>query len=134
MSEAVIERHGRSLRQLIRYALIGLTTNSCGYSLYLLFTWLGGPPKIVLSVLYVTAATIGFLANRKLTFQHSGSVLHAGLRYAIAHLGGYLINLAMQWILVDHLGYPHYWVQAAAVFVVAAYLFLAFKYFVFRQR
>jgi hypothetical protein len=36
-------------------------------------------------------------------------------------------------LLVDMLGYPHQWVQIAAIFVVAGFLFIAFKYFVFRD-
>jgi uncharacterized membrane protein (GlpM family) len=47
------------------------------------------------------------------------------------HASGYLCNLAILRVFVDRLGYPHQIVQAVAIFVVAAYLFLAFKMFVF---
>lgn len=55
----------------------------------------------------------------------------AGVRYVIAHCIGYLLNLSILIVFVDELGYAHQWVQAIAIFVVAAFLFLAFKVFVF---
>ena len=110
---------------------MGLAINLVGYSIYLLITYLGIEPKITMSLLYGAGATVSFFGNRKLTFSHSGSLLGSGIRYVIAHCFGYLINLAILILMVDRLGYPHQWVQAAAVFVVAIFLFLAFKYFVF---
>jgi putative flippase GtrA len=55
----------------------------------------------------------------------------AGWRYLIAHGLGYLINLTIQIIMVDHLGYAHQLAQAFGICVVAVFLFVLFKYFVF---
>ncbi len=52
-------------------------------------------------------------------------------RYVIAHCLGYSINLSIQLIMVDVFGYPHQLAQALGICVVAMFLFLAFKYFVF---
>lgn len=57
----------------------------------------------------------------------------AGVRYVIAHCIGYLINLSILILMVDKFGYPHQWVQAAAIFIVAGFLFLMFKFFVFTE-
>jgi len=76
-------------------------------------------------------AAIGYIGNRNLTFAHKGSVLGSGIRYFLVHCFGYCINLAILIILVDELGYAHQLVQAIAIFVVAGYLFIAFKFFVF---
>jgi putative flippase GtrA len=81
--------------------------------------------------LYGTGSVAGFFGNRRLTFAHEGSLLGAGARYVIAHCLGYFINLGLLVIMVDQLGYPHQGVQALAILVVAAYLFLALKFFVF---
>ena len=43
------------------------------------------------------------------------------------------LNLGILAIFVDHFGYAHQWVQAAAIMIVAGFLFFAFKYFVFAQ-
>jgi putative flippase GtrA len=126
-------KNGRTTIQLIRYGLVGLASNLVGYLVYLFITYLGVAPKIAMSVLYVIGATIGFVGNRRLTFAHKGSLFGAGIRYLIAHCIGYALNLSILIFMVDKLGYPHQWVQAAAIFIVAAYLFFAFKFFVFTE-
>lgn len=126
-------KNRRSAIQLFRYGLIGLASNFAGYLLYLSLTYFGVMPKMAMSVLYVAGATIGFFGNRRLTFAHKGSLAGAGVRYMIAHFFGYLINLSILILMVDKLGYPHQWVQAGAIFIVAGFLFLAFKFFVFAE-
>lgn len=119
------------LRQLIRYGLVGLTINLLGYLVYLLLTYLGVSPKITMSMLYFIGAVAGFWGNRRLAFMDQGSLLGSGARYVLAHGLGYLINLTILIVFVDQLGFAHQWVQAVAIFVVAGYLFVAFKLFVF---
>lgn len=123
-----------TVRQLLRFGLIGILQNGIGYGLYLLSTWAGTPPKPTMTLLYVAGATASFLANRRYTFGHTGSITRAGVRFMLAHLGGYLINLLMLWWLADRHGYPHQWVQGGAIFVVATFLFISFRIFVFPRR
>lgn len=117
--------------QLFRYGLIGVTTNALGYAVYLLATHLGATPKLTMSVLYVLGTIVSFFCNRRLTFAHEGSRARAGIRFVVAHVFGYLLNLAILVVMVDRLGFAHQWVQAGAILVVAGFLFLAFKFFVF---
>jgi putative flippase GtrA len=124
-------RSDAGLAQLLRYGVVGVANNLLGYLLYLLVTSLGGTPKLTMSVLYAMGAAIGYLGNRRLTFRHRGSHWRSGLRYALVHATGYLLNLSILSLFADRYGYPHQLVQAAAIFAVAAYLFLAFKLFVF---
>ena len=121
----------RSAKQFFRYGLVGIASNLSGYLLFLLITYWGVEPKIAMTLLYVVGATIGFIGNRQWAFTHSGTLLEAGARYFIAHMFGYLINFLILLMFVDRLGYSHQWVQAGAIFVVAGFLFVAFKYFVF---
>lgn len=121
----------RSAKQFFRYGLVGIASNLSGYLLFLLITHWGVEPKITMTLLYVVGATIGFIGNRQWAFTHSGASLGAGARYFIAHVFGYLLNFLILLIFVDRLGYSHRWVQAAAIFVVAGFLFVVFKYFVF---
>ena len=119
------------MRQLFRYGLVGVASNAIAYATYLLITSFGVSPKASMTIVYVIGATVGFLGNRTLTFAHQGSVLGAGIRYVIAHSFGYALNLSILIVMVDRLGYAHQLVQAFAILVVAAFLFLAFKFFVF---
>ena len=120
-----------TVKQLFLYGVVGISRNAIGYMVYLLITYLGVPPKIAMSCLYVVGTTIGFFGYRKLVFAHEGCMFRAGIRYLIAHMMGYGINLSLLIILVDKLGYAHQWVQVLAIFVVAGFLFITFKIFVF---
>ena len=120
-------------KQIFRYGVVGVATNSLGYLSYLLITFLGGTPKITMSVLYGLGMMISFLANRKLTFDHEGSTLTAGSRYLIAHFFGYLINFSILAMMVDRMGFAHQWVQIIAILIVALFLFLMMRFYVFKE-
>lgn len=119
--------------QFFRYGLIGTLSNLLGYLLFLLITYWGIEPKTSMSLLYVTGAAIGFFGNRKWTFSHQGTWLSSGFRYCIAHLFGYSLNYSLLLVFVDLLGYSHALIQAIAIFVVAGFLFVMFKYLVFPE-
>lgn len=122
------------MRQLIRYGLVGVVSNLTIYIVYLLITFLGVEPKLAMTLVYIIGASIGFIGNRKWTFAHRGDSASAVLRYVLAHLFGYLLNFLILFSFVDRLGYAHQWVQAVAIIVVAGFLFIVFKYFVFPGR
>jgi putative flippase GtrA len=119
------------VKQLVRYAVVGLASNVSGYLAYLLITWLGVGPKLAMTCLYLLGATVSFVGNRRWTFSHEGSIGASAARFAIAHALGYLLNLSILLAFVDHLGFPHQAVQAVAIVVVALFLFVLFRLFVF---
>lgn len=121
------------LKQLITYITIGTMSNVAGYITYLLLTKLGLASKIAMTLLYVSVTAIGFYGNQKLTFEYDGNMFGAGMRYLIAHVFGYSINLIILMVFSDHFGYNHQIVQAAAIIIVAIYLFMTLKLFVFRR-
>lgn len=130
--------HGRQksftlFQQVAHYLFIGILSNSFGYLLYLLITYLGVTPKLAMTFIYITSATLGFIGNRRLTFDHKGEVFDTGIRYCFSHLIGYSINLCMLIVFVDCFGYQHQWVQVISIFIVALFLFIVFKYFVFAE-
>jgi putative flippase GtrA len=119
------------LKQLVRYAVVGIATNLAGYAVYLLVTWAGVEPKLAMTCLYALGATVSFLGNRSWTFAHRGNIATGAVRFAIAHLLGYLLNLTLLVVFVDRLGFPHQLVQGAAILIVALFLFALFRAFVF---
>jgi putative flippase GtrA len=127
-------RTGKFMPQLIRYGLVGVVSNTAIYFVYLLITYLGLEPKTAMTLVYIVGAIIGFIGNRKWTFAHRGDSSGAALRYVPAHLSGYLLNFLILFTFVDRLGFAHQWVQAVAIMIVAGFLFIVFKYFVFRER
>lgn len=121
------------MQQLIRYGLVGAATNLVMYAVYLLITYLGVEHKKTMTLLYIIGASIGFIGHRKWSFAHTGNASKAIVRYTIAHLSGYLLNWMILFVCVDQLGYAHQLVQGVTIFVIAGYLFIVFKYFVFPQ-
>ena len=117
--------------ELFRYGVVGISRNIFGYTLYLTATYFGMPSKLAMTAVYATGMTLGFWAKRKYIFFHEGNILAAGRRYIAAHALGYLINLSILIVMVDELGYPHQLAQAAAILIVAAYLYLISKFYVF---
>lgn len=127
-------RGADTILRFMRYALVGVVTNVAGYVIYLLVTFAGAGPKATMSVLYVAGAALGFFGNRQWAFRDSGAIGSSALLYVLCHAGGYLINFALLHVFVDRLGYPHQFVQAVAIVVVALYLFAALNLVVFRHK
>lgn len=119
------------MTQFVRYVIVGALSNAGGYLMYLLITELGVAPKMAMTGLYVGVASIGFFGNRRWTFAYHGPITSNLVRYGIAHLCGYLLNLGLLIFFVDRLGFPHQFVQAVAIFVIALFLLIMFRFFVF---
>jgi putative flippase GtrA len=117
----------------MRYAIAGLLLNAFGYTLYLGITWLSGSPGLAVSICYPIGVLIGYIVHASFSFQHSAQRSDGIFRFVVAHLGGYLSNLAILWLGVGFLKFPHYLVQVFAIFMVAIQLFVTFKFFVFRS-
>ena len=120
--------------QLFRYGVIGMFNNFAGYLLYLFVTYFGATPKLTMSILYIMGAMAGFLGNRQFTFAHTGNILMSGMKYAATHLLGYSMNFIILYLFVDIYGYPHQFIQAVAIIIVAGFLFISFKLYVFRRK
>lgn len=117
--------------QLFRYAVTGLLTNSAGYLVYFLITLWGMGPKASITLLYCFGIALGYFGNRLWTFKDQGKVSRSLVKYVFAHLVGYAINFFILSLFVDKWGYPHQWVQGAAILIVAVFSFFMLKFFVF---
>jgi len=100
----------------------------------LLFVFAEVEPKAAMSIVYVIGLAIGFYGHRKLTFFHTENFRRAISRYLIAHIGGYTINFLLLVVFVDYINLSHALVQGVSIFIVAAYLFIIFKYWVFSEK
>lgn len=117
----------------IRFALVGVATNSLGYSAYLLLTFLRVPPLVCISFLYPLAIVTSYLGHQKYTFEHRSSGRQAFLRYMLIQITAYLVNITLLAILPSMLGIPHQIVQLFLIFLIAAILFLLYRLMVFPE-
>lgn len=120
-----------TLVQMIRYGIVGVANNLLAYLIYLLATFFWLEPKVAITLLYPVGALTAYFGHAKYSFAAQGKNNFTMLRYGVAHLIGYSINLTMLLLLADKLQLPHQAVQALAIVVVAGSLFLMLKYFVF---
>lgn len=120
-----------TLGQLIRYGIVGLTSNAVGYLIYLAITKAGIEHKIAMSLLYGVGVAQTFILNKRWSFRHSGAHRIAFVRYCISYSFGYFINLASLYILVDRFGYPHQIIQGMMIIVLAVMLFVLQKFWIF---
>ena len=134
MAMANIFGGANSFRQLVRYGVVGILQNLAGYLIYLLVTWLGVEPKLTVTIFYPIAATLAYFGHSKYSFSYRGGHASGFSRYVLAHIGGYLLNLVSLYVFTDLLLFPHQIVQFCNIFLVAGFLFLTFKFFVFNNR
>jgi len=120
------------IAQVARYGIVGLASNAVLYVLYLGITGIGLEPKLAMSVVFLGGIALTFLFHKRWTFAHKGSARLALARYVWAYGTAYGLNLASLLVFVDLAGLPHQVVQAATVLTLAALLFLAQRFWVFR--
>ena len=121
-------------QEIARFGLVGLLSNLCGFAIFILVTHLGVGYKWAMTGLYLFGGVVGYLGNKKWSFDTTTEHRSALWKYCFAYLMGYLINLYILIQLVDRMGYSHIYAQALAVIVVTTFLFLAFKFYVFAER
>ena len=117
--------------QLVRYGVVGLGLNASAYLMYLTLTAVGLSPYAVVSTLYPVFMLLSFFLNRRWSFAYQGSVGRNLGRFLLAHLGGYLLNLLVLFSLTEWLAFPHEFAQAVSILVVAVYLFIVFRHYVY---
>ncbi|MEO0772033.1 MAG: GtrA family protein [Pseudomonadota bacterium] len=120
-----------TLNQMVKFGVVGLTTNAIGYLLYLALTAFVLPPKLTMTLLYIVGTTLSYLGNHRFTFQQEGTKPRTIMAFCVVSFCGWALNYALLAFFSDHLGYAHQLVQAVAIFIVAGFLFVALKLFVF---
>jgi len=123
----------KTFSELFRFSVVGVAHNLLGYLVYLLVTWIGVDPKIVVAVLYPVSTTASYFANRRWTFNHQGEVAGSMAKYLSMHCFGYVLNIAVLYIGHDLLRFPHQLVQLFAMGFLAVMFFVVSKFVVFSR-
>lgn len=118
--------------QLVRFAIVGLSVNLALYGVYLVLTRLGTGHLVAAVAVFMLGMASSFAANQHWTFTHRGRGNVALWRFAAAYAAALVANLGLLYAFVDKYGFPHAFVQAASVILIAALLFLLLKYWVFQ--
>jgi putative flippase GtrA len=113
-----------------RFIIVGLASNLLLYLFYLLVTGLGLGYKIAMTLAYVLSAAQTFAFNAFWTFEHR-RIKGPLVRYVIAYVVCYFVNISALIVFVDRVGMPHQVVQGVMILVIAAVMFLLQKFWVF---
>jgi putative flippase GtrA len=121
------------LQKISRFIIVGVFSNGIGYGVYLLITWLGVPYKIAMTLLYCVGVTMSYVGNRKFTFASTQQIRLTLVKFIVAYVVGYALQYAILHILVDEFLIFHAYAQLCGSIVVAVYLFIVLRFFVFKE-
>lgn len=122
------------ISQLSRYLSVGVLNTGAGLSIIFAckgFFNLADVPANIIG--YSGGLLLGFVFNRKWTFDHTGNAWWALIRYALAFVAAYSGNLLVVLFLINEVGLNSYLAQAIGILPYTMLFFLLSKYFVFRQ-
>jgi putative flippase GtrA len=126
--------HRRIITQLLRYATVGVLSNVVLYAVYLIATALGAEPKSTMTILYGAGVLQTFLFNKRWSFRDRGPEGPALVRYCVVYASGYALNYIILAVLVDHLGFAHQYVQGVTIVLLAVYLFVLQRRWVYTHQ
>lgn len=117
--------------QFIRFVVVGLGLNAALYVVYLLLTWRILGSETAMTITFGLGVLLSFLANRNITFRHSGRHFPALRRFLVLYAIIYSINFVALWFFSGRLGVPHQMVQGVAILVLPLLAFVLQRYWVF---
>ena len=121
-----------TLRQFLHFNVIGVVNTALAYGVYAGLVALGTGHYVALVADYAFGIVFGFFMNKRFTFAIKGRADRAMMGRMVLTYGTLLLfNLALLWVLVDHLHWNKYIAQALALAVVVVSSFATQKLFVF---
>lgn len=121
-------------RHLIRFLVAGALNTGAFYALYVLLVTLNFHYSLALVIEYAGGTLCGYLLNKYWTFADLDAARHGFLRYSLAYVGLYLLNLALLGLLVETGLLGPVIGQMVMLFVLTASSFVVQRYWVFGQR
>ncbi|CAD6002674.1 GtrA family protein [Agreia sp. COWG] len=125
----VIGRLWRS--RVVRFGALGVANNLLAYAIFAGLTLAGVASIAAATITYVLGMVVSYLGNRSFTFRHTGSARRSLVRFLIVNAVGYGINVAILAIFVEHLGFNALLVQFVAIVIVAGFIFVSMRFWVF---
>jgi putative flippase GtrA len=124
-----------TLKQFIRFNLVGLLNTALTYGIYSGLVYLGLHHIAALVIEYASGIGFSFLMNKRFTFAVRGRAdSRMFARMLVAYVPMLLLNALLLWMLIDRLGWNKYAGQAVALGLVSVLSFAAQKIYVFRRR
>lgn len=123
----------KNIGEIFRYGLVGMILNATMYFVYLIFTAFYFSPLGAVFLLYPLGVLVGFFAHRRISFKLNSQTWRFSelSKYVFVYVVGFFLNLLILFVFFKRLGYPHQLVQLSAIFIVASFVFICLRIFVF---
>lgn len=119
----------------VRYLLVGCSNTAVGFAvIWVALRWFGLGNVMANATGYSVAFLWSFALNRKWTFYHKGAVGPALLRYVLATLVAYAMNLLVVILAERRLSQGSLLVQIDGMLTYTAVAYLGARYFVFAAK
>lgn len=119
--------------QFAKFCAVGLANTLVGYGAILLASFtLGLNPYAANVCGYAVGLLISFLLNRHFTFESRQAAWPALVKFCLAFLPSYALNLVVLHVTLQHLQFPVALSQALAIGSYTVTFFLLCRLFVFR--
>ena len=118
--------------KFINYLISGSFVNLTGYSLYLIITYIGLPPKLTILLLTPYSILLSFFINDQFIFKNKKKHLRKKFSLFIVNiLIGNIFYLFLIYFFCDLLGYDHrlIYLIGISIYVVISFLFQKFIIF-----
>jgi len=122
------------LRELARFIAVGVSNTLIGLTVIYVAKWafhVGDAPANGIG--YAVGLAVSFTLNSRWTFSYRGSQRTAFIKFMVAALAAYGMNLLVVMLLIHSAGVNSYVAQALGMPVYTVIFYFSTKYFVFRN-
>ncbi|MDP2407469.1 MAG: GtrA family protein [Hydrogenophaga sp.] len=116
---------------LVRFLVAGALNTGLFYALYVLMVWAGVHYPLALAIEYIGGTVSGYLLNKHWTFADRDAARHGFLRYSLAYVVLFGLNMALLSLLVETAILGPVIGQLVMLFLLTASSFVVQRYWVF---
>jgi putative flippase GtrA len=131
--KVLLEHHRHSIREFIRFVLVGMLNTGVDVAIFTLLIWSGAAYLAAQTVSYTCGAANSYLLNKLWTFRSCGLSYAEMVRFALVNLVSLGISLALLALFHHQAGMGLAAAKGGATVCALAANFLGNKLWVFRQ-
>jgi putative flippase GtrA len=128
----LLKQHHHSLKEFIKFALVGLLNTGVDVAIFSLLVWLGISYLAAQIISYSCGAANSYLLNKLWTFRSCGVSYAEMVRFAVVNLVSLGISVALLALLHDRAGMGLAAAKGGATLCALAANFIGNKLWVFR--
>lgn len=122
------------MRELLRYAMVGVVNTGLGYAVIFGCMYLAGLGPIASNMIgYAVGLVVSYTLNRSFTFRSQGARKAEMIRFGVIFVLAYVANLGVLVVLVQGAGMHEGLAQVVAGVVYFGLSYLLNRYYVFRR-